>query len=53
MRVSLKTDTDPYVQIEANEGIRLDGIEQRIRMLLAARRWLKTELKLKNERNQT
>lgn len=44
MKVTLRSDENPDVGIEANEFVRLDRLEQHIRTLTVARDWLKREL---------
>lgn len=43
MRVTMRSDDSPDVGIEANEFVRLNRLDQHIRTLQTARRWLKNE----------
>lgn len=51
MQVTLRSDTIPDVKIETSgEACGLRMLEQHIRALQTAHRWLKKELRLKRER---
>lgn len=52
MKVTLRSDDTPDVMIEANEWVRLQKLDQHIRTLVTARRWLRKEIMLKNERDR-
>lgn len=43
MRVTMRSDDSPDVGIEANEFVCLNRLDQHIRTLQTARRWLKNE----------
>ena len=43
MKVIMRSDNQPDVGIEATEYVQLDRLDQHIRTLLVARRWLKRE----------
>lgn len=50
MKVTLRSDDAPDVMIEANEAVNLRKLDQHIRTLHTARRWLLHEMKIKRER---
>lgn len=50
MRVTLRSDDSPDVLIEANEAVRLQKLEQHIRTLNTARRWLVRENRIRRQR---
>lgn len=50
MKVTLRSDDQPDVTLEANEACTLSRLDQHIRTLMTARRWLKKERELKRAR---
>jgi hypothetical protein len=44
VKVTLRSDNQPDVFIEADEPVSLNRLEQHIRTLVVARNWLKKEL---------
>lgn len=50
MIVTLRSEDCPDIGIQANEYVRLQKLDQHIRTLQTARRWLAKETRLKRER---
>lgn len=51
MQVTLRSDDNPDVLISANESANLQKLDQHIRTLQTARRWLIRETQIKRSRN--
>lgn len=51
MNVTMRSDDGPDVRIEAAECCNLQKLDQHIRTLQAARRWLVREKKIKRQRD--
>lgn len=50
MKITMRSDDNPDVMIEATEACDLRKLDERIRALQAARRWLAREGKIKRAR---